>query len=526
MSSFSVEYLAIFRRTDSFCDTSGAFIRLLLVNSEIAIDGGLIRFKNRATCAFQLSHGEITGKGQRFFQLKFTWEGDPDSSVEELPHFLSLLRAVRKVVADTGGEVETLHDDLSSHYAQKAYPLIHDIENLMRRLIANFMLLNVGIEWTVEALPNEVEEAVRNNRRRPTDNEQPEKRENRDYLNILYLLDFIHLGNILFDAYSKKTTTDLYLKLKEAKTVADVSALQDFIPRSNWTRYFAQIIQCDDSYLESRWKKLYLLRCIVAHNAMMTQQQFLEIERLIGEVKPKLLEALGKLPQVTVPLGEVELVAESAARNANAAVGEFVAFWQQMEAAVVRRAEAQGLKGSGTVLSPGYLHERHILHGANIELYDRIRRLRNRIVHGPSPGVPVEEIQAATAGIRTLIEAIETESLIARLTQMSEKERASEIDNIVANSTYEITESEEFAGAQAITNATDFTVDEYEIEDIEIGEDECTVKLTYSASGHQLEDKPYCGDTIAGEAEAVINWEGEVTYQNITAGVDRRGEEE
>jgi hypothetical protein len=97
MAEFSVEYLAIFRRTDSFCTSSDAFIRLLQVDSAIAVKGARIIFKKADVCGFQISHGEVAGKNQRYFQLKFTWSGDPDAPSELLEQFMDLLKVIRKV---------------------------------------------------------------------------------------------------------------------------------------------------------------------------------------------------------------------------------------------------------------------------------------------------------------------------------------------------------------------------------------------------------------------------------------------
>jgi hypothetical protein len=138
-------------------------------------------------------------------------------------------------------------------------------------------------------------------------------------------VDFIHLGALLFDPYSKGTSQELFAKLKDAKNPDDVKALQEFVPKSNWKRYFAKLVAWEDGQLKGRWEKLYLLRCKVAHNALMTGEDLEEIETLVGEVKPKLQEAIAKMSNVTVPPEEVERVAESAARTVNAAVGEFIA---------------------------------------------------------------------------------------------------------------------------------------------------------------------------------------------------------
>jgi hypothetical protein len=144
----------------------------------------------------------------------------------------------------------------------------------------------------------------------------------KDYLNVLDTVDFVHLGEFLFTAYSKKTQQDLYAKLKDVKSEDDAKALQEFIPESNWKRYFGKLVSCEDGYLKARWERLYDLRCKVAHNALMSRSDLEDIEKLIGEVKPKLQEAIGKLSKVKVSAEDVEAVAESAARRVNATIGE------------------------------------------------------------------------------------------------------------------------------------------------------------------------------------------------------------
>src|SRR5262249_41858369 len=189
------------RRAGSFCDSAASFTRLLQVDSDIRVAGGEIHYQGERACSFLLSAGEVSGKKQRYFQLHFTWDGDPDADPEGLERFLALLKTVRGAVAQAGGETETLWDDLSAHYARKAYPLMHEIENLMRRLIAHFMLVTVGREWVQETLSRAVEEAVKNSKRK-------------DYLNVLHTVDFIQLGELLLAPYWKKTPQDLYAMTK------------------------------------------------------------------------------------------------------------------------------------------------------------------------------------------------------------------------------------------------------------------------------------------------------------------------
>ncbi len=509
--AITIEYLAIFRRSDTFCDSAASFIRLLQVDSKIKVAGGEVGYEGQRACAFQLSDGEVAAKKQRYFHLHFTWDGDPGADTESLDRFNSLLKAVRGAVRQAGGETETLWDDLSAHYARKAYPLIHEIENLMRRLIANFMLVTVGREWAEETLSKAVEEAVRNSKRK-------------DYLNVLDTVDFIHLGEFLFATYSKKTPQDLYAKIKEVKTEEDAKALQAFIPESNWKRYFGGLVNCEDGYLKARWEKLYELRCKVAHNALMVKADLDEIERLIGEIKPKLQEAIGKLSKVKVPAEDAEAVAENAARRVNATIGEFITCWQQLESEIGLRASAQG-KPKKTIPPGDDLVKYGILDRSRADLYNEVRRTRNSIVHGPGSELPVETIKAALGKLQELLAFVES-GYVEYLRSLSEAGRQEAVEAKIADTHHEIAGSDEFNSATAITNATDFSVDEYEIQDIDFDNGECVVKMTFSASGEQLEDKMHYGDRIVGDCEAVIDSDGRVEYREVHAEVDHGDDEE
>lgn len=81
-------------------------------------------------------------------------------------------------------------------------------------------------------LPKVVDDAVKASKRKEGD---------KDYLNVLHTVDFIHLGALLFDAYSKGTPQELHAKLKDAKNAADLKALQEslrpfFSATAQWSR--------------------------------------------------------------------------------------------------------------------------------------------------------------------------------------------------------------------------------------------------------------------------------------------------
>jgi rRNA-processing protein FCF1 len=106
------------------------------------------------------------------------------------------------------------------------------------------------------------------------------------------------------------------------------------------------------------------------------------------------------------------------------------------------------------------------------------------------------------------------------LNSLSRGEQDREIDQKILDTFKQIIDAEEFAGAMADTNAFNWSIDAYNITDIDISDEVCTVLLTFSASGTQDEDRLFAGNKITGEAEAIIDQSSKVTYQIINVEVE------
>ena len=181
--------------------------------------------------------------------------------------------------------------------------LIYNIENLMRQLITKFMVVKVGKNWVAEASPQEFKDALEKNK--------PKSR-----VNVLQNVDFSDLATLLLKPYPKGNDVQkLYAKLTGSSTIDDLNACKEYIPESNWTRYFKAVVACDELYLKTRWEELYKLRCQVAHNATIAKAEFDQITTLVGELEGKLQDAIKKLPQLNVPEGDRQQIAENAAQT-------------------------------------------------------------------------------------------------------------------------------------------------------------------------------------------------------------------
>jgi hypothetical protein len=187
-----------------------------------------------------------------------------------------------------------------------------------------------------------------------------------------------------------------------------------------------------------------------------------------------------------------------------------------LDADVFRPKGLQALTGMGS------MHD--ILQGKKPESQadtdDQLVRLVQRVLTSS------EVVSMAQSLIALSNEAHTRTHFVQRLKGLPEAERQAAIDEKIAETYHQIVDSEAFVNAIAETNASGWGVDDYEVEHIDLGETECVVKLNFSASGDQEQEKMYAGDRMSGTAEAVIDATGAVEYREITAEVEHDPEDQ
>lgn len=402
MSKVIVEYLVISPRNDSFCDSVDAFNKLLQVDSAIIIREGKITYQGNSTYQYQVTGDEVTGRDQRYYHLKFTLESKNSLSDQEIEEFTIFLKSIRSIIIRFGAQIETLWDDVSFYYSQKAYPLIYEIENLMRKLIANFMLITIGKDWVSETSPAEVQEAINRSKRR-------------DYTNVLHTIDFIDLGSFLIKPYSKRSTQDLYNAIKKMNDEDNAIGLQEFLPKSNWQRYFSNLVSCEDTYLNKRWTELYELRCKVAHNAIVAKVDYDRIYELVNDLREKLIAALEKLPQVQVPKDEKETVAENAASNISNLYGDFITTWKLLERRMMRLAVRKNLDRRTIRKVIEAVHQIEFISDEQYQNLVNLYDARNRVIHATDVLISESELRDYIRSMVDLVNSIEIHDEIDEL---------------------------------------------------------------------------------------------------------------
>lgn len=217
--------------------------RITICDSKIKIRDVYIEYNVRTE--------KILNEKERMFYVVFRCdETDEAKNVEYLEEIDKIFK---RVIQESGIKfyLNTIWDEVSQFYCKKGYPIINELENLMRKLIFRFMIKNIGSDWVKKSFPQKLRENVE---------KTAEKNAIEDLLvNCLYEADFIQLIEFLFIPYSKSNDINkIFDIINSIEKIEDLDKVREYQPKSNWERYFSSIIKVDD--LDEKWNKLYKYR--------------------------------------------------------------------------------------------------------------------------------------------------------------------------------------------------------------------------------------------------------------------------
>ena len=106
------------------------------------------------------------------------------------------------------------------------------------------------------------------------------------------------------------------------------------------------------------------------------------------------------------------------------------------------------------------------------------------------------------------------ESYLDALRKLSPKDRDEQIYEELTDCLHELVRAVERAHADEHGPVQGCVIDDLFIEDVELGEDECVVGLTFSATADLGEPEAEDADRITGDAEAVFDVDGNVAFRS------------
>lgn len=288
-----VELLILISGDDTFCNTAKSFSEFLKIDSLISITQKKISYRRSpqspelVSAELQIQTNKVKSINERFFLVILECENT--GNIDEFSELVDRLKCIAERISPNQCTINTLWDDVGRIYAERSYPVINEIENLMRRLIARFMLITVGMKWSKDAMHPELFSQIEN-----FEEEAP-------YTDDLQKLDFIQLSDVLFKKKRDISLDDLDRLLQATKfNQEDSEKILKYIPRSNWDKYFSSIIEEKDINLEKKWALLYKLRNKVAHNRSIKKAEYETIKGLTSAIKEIISKATEKLGEINI----------------------------------------------------------------------------------------------------------------------------------------------------------------------------------------------------------------------------------
>lgn len=400
MTSLRVEYLAIVDGAEGFCADANALGHLLQSDQRVLIQGSTLKFREHEFSC-ELQPGLTEDQNNRFFHIAVIC-----SDIAQKDAFEGLLKVVRGLLYKLANkEPQVLWDDLGRYYAANAYPLIHQVENLLRKLITKFMLTKVGLGWTKEAVPREVSDSIK-------------LKTVSTGSTYLHHVDFIQLSHFLFKPYTTGDTKRILDDLEKSKDTGDLvlADVKQLIPRSNWDRYFSAVVKCESDFIRIRWERLYELRNHVAHNRSLGRSEYQDIESLVDEIRPIIENALASVGDIVLSPTEKETVAENVAISRHSLNGEYIDLWNRTHEklyalAILVSSPENKERAERLARSPASLLNILTAEGAisgtiRAQLKD-CSRLRNVIVHHSDVTFPENKLFREIKRLRSLLDQVE-----------------------------------------------------------------------------------------------------------------------
>lgn len=193
--------------------------------------------------------------------------------------------------------IRILTDDVSTEISNKIYPLINELENILRRYLAKFFTQKVGLDWWKQAVPDKVIEKTKLRQ----DNETVfSKIVETD----MTLIDFNDLGEIIYKhklGFNKPE--NLVDKILSINSEDELQKLKQDLD-GNYNRFFKQHFK--DFNFDKKWKLLFQLRNKVAHNNLFIQSDLDTANGLYKEIKDIVIKAENKIDDFRFSVEEQE----------------------------------------------------------------------------------------------------------------------------------------------------------------------------------------------------------------------------
>lgn len=201
------------------------------------------------------------------------------------------------------------YDAISEYYCNKIYPKLNELERNLRKLLFNTYIVNFRSDYYSVTMSKELQEEIMG-RIGKIPSEEVEKfkkaynvRNKKEAIEIerlqmfFYSLEFGDIKDLLFT--ETWTEADVNNKKEFLSTHSDLSSLTDeelrvafeeYVPKSDWSRFFASKIDIED--IEKALENIREYRNCIAHSKFLNKSDYIECRNLINRLNVAVLKAI------------------------------------------------------------------------------------------------------------------------------------------------------------------------------------------------------------------------------------------
>ena len=182
--------------------------------------------------------------------------------------------------------VRILRDDISTKIANDIYPLINQVENILRRYLILFFTLKIGVDWWGSTAPGLLSDKIGS------------RKSNEKVFTPLCdtdvtLIDFDDLGELIYKQTSGfNRQENIVNRIMSSNTVEELNTLKQEL-QGNYTKYFKEAFQ--DNNFDKKWKTLFEIRNKVAHNNLFVINDFNTASQLVNDLTNIINDAESKI---------------------------------------------------------------------------------------------------------------------------------------------------------------------------------------------------------------------------------------
>lgn len=220
--------------------------------------------------------------------------------------------------------IRLLSDDVSTYMANKLYPEINKVENLLRKYLIKFFIQRIGSDWWEATATKQMIEKAR-----------LRKADRRDEISLLIddevrYIDFDDLGELIYKQSSGYNNPDKIIsKFLNLNSNDDFMNLKNEL-QSNYSKYFKENFQ--DKYFEQKWRDIIRIRNKVAHQGIFYKNELTYGLNTLASLTEIINNAERKIDEIVFSIEDKEAI-----RNAT------------IEAALHNEINLEGLKILGKV---------------------------------------------------------------------------------------------------------------------------------------------------------------------------------